>query len=405
MPFDNKRFYNDQHTPKKPQDFKNDNQQHASKKITDHRFIAKTFQGLETVLAEEINRIGGKNIKILTRGVEFSGDMYILYRINLESRTAMRVLMPIHTFHARNEAELYDGVRDIDWTKYMELHDTFAIDAVVHSLTFRHSKFVALKTKDAVADQFRDRFGSRPNVDVATPTLQISIHIHNNACTILLDSSGQPLFKRGVEREALEAPINEILAAGMIFLSGWKGDMPFIDPMCGSGTILREAAMIATNTPPTWHRTNYGFMNWKTFDEDLWLRVRKRAEIKIIPLAHPIEGYDKDFQAVRVSERNNASAGLSDLITVTRRPFEKLLPATPTGMIITNPPYDERMKTEDTTAFYQMMGEHLQKNFKGHTAWLISSNLAALQNNGLRSKKKIELYNGALECNFVQYSL
>jgi putative N6-adenine-specific DNA methylase len=405
MSFDKRKFHGERPVHKTPFDFKNDSQQHQAKKITEHRFIAKTFQGLETVLAEEINRIGGKNIKILTRGVEFSGDMYILYRANLEARTAMRILMPIHTFRAKNEAVLYEGVREVDWSHYMELKDTFAIDSVANSTIFRHSKYVALKTKDAIADQFRDRYGSRPNVDVASPTLQVHIHIHNDNCTVLLDSSGQPLFKRGAVREALEAPINEILAAGMILLSGWKADMPLIDPMCGSGTILREAAMIAANIPANWNRTEYGFMNWKTYDAPLWERVRKRAETKIIPVTQPIEGYDKDFQAVNVTMRNNEAAGLSKYITVTRRPFEKLLPATPTGMVITNPPYDERMKNEDTTAFYQMMGEHLRKHFVGHTAWVISSNLPALRNNGLSSKVTIPLFNGALECMFVKYVL
>ncbi len=368
-------------------------------------YLVKTLHGLEEILAAELTALGAQNVIPSRRAVSFEGDKKLLYRANLELRTALRILSPIAKLKARNEHQLYDAIRSIDWTEYLDLKGTFAIDGVVRSNYFNHSKYVALKSKDAIADQFRDKFGKRPNVNPVSPDLRINVFIHEQTVHVALDSSGDSLHKRNHGRETLEAPINEVLAAGMIQLAGWKADCPFLDPMCGSGTIPIEAAMYAYNIPSQIHRTEFGFMRWPDFDKELWETVKAEANARIRDCEHPIVGYDNIFQAVRISQRNIALAGLDGKVEVKRQKFEKLKESGPPGIIIMNPPYDERLEIADIEAFYKMIGDQFKKVFGGHEAWIISSNMDAIKRIGLRASKKITLFNGPLECKFLKFEL
>ncbi len=370
------------------------------------KIIIKTLQGLEHVLAEEVQDIGGLAVKILKRAVECEGDLRLLYRANLELRTALRVLVPIAAFRAKSPEELYKKIYQIEWSDYLTVDRTFAIDAVTKSEIFTHSKYAALKTKDAVADYFRDRSGKRPDVNVNYPNLRINLHINKDECSVALDSSGDSLHKRGYRANTVEAPINEVLAAGMILLSGWRGERTFVDPMCGSGTLLIEAAMIAKNMPPQLNKDSLSFMKWKNFDERLWEDVIEKAKLVVKPLNCSVLGFDKDMKAVRVTAQNIFSAHLEGQgIQVEKQSFEKLVPPPAPGLLMTNPPYDERLKEADIEAFYKMIGDRLKQVFTGYEAWIITSNMEALKHLGLKPSKKLTLYNGALECKFQQYEL
>ena len=369
------------------------------------KILVKTLFGLEEVLAEELRQMGVEKIEMLRRAVRFEGDLKMLYRANYELRTAIRILVPFHTFKARNEHDLYKGIRKIDWSKKMKVTDTLAVDATTHSDYFNHSKYVALKTKDAIVDQFRDDTGRRPNVDVHYPTIRIQIHIHDENVTVSLDSSGEPLFKRGYRTEKLDAPISEVLAAGIIMLSGWKADCNFIDPMCGSGTIPIEAAMFAYNTPAQYFRKAFGFQTWRDYDERIWKGVRLDAEKRIRDFDYQILGFDKDFKATRISQHNATGAQMEDKIIFKRQKFEKLVPPEGGGWMIINPPYDERLQDLGIKELYQMMGNQFKQHFAGWQAWVISSNMGALKSIGLRPSRKIPLFNGPLECRLVKFEM
>ena len=370
-----------------------------------NHFLAKTLHGLEEVLAKELHEIGAKDITILKRAVSFTGNKKLMYRANLELRTAMRILVPFQSFRVRHESALYNKIRTIDWSEFMNVDDTLAIDGVTNSKYFTHSKYIALKTKDAIVDQFRDKYGKRPNVNTYNPTLRVNVHINEDQCTISLDSSGESLHKRGYRKETLEAPINEVLAAGMIQLSGWKKDCNFIDVMCGSGTILFEALLYARNIPPQYRRDYFCFKKWKDFDEKLWNEVVKEAKERECDFKYKIMGFDKDFQAIRVTERNMEEAGLVGQIELKRKKLELLKPPAEKGILIMNPPYGERLEDKEINQFYEMIGERLKHNFMGYEAWIISSNNEALKHVGLRPSRRISLYNGALDCRFLKFEL
>lgn len=371
------------------------------------KIIVKTLHGLEEVLAQEIRDLGGENVQLLKRAVSFEGNKRLLYRANLELRTALRVLVHMKDFIAKSPEELYKKIKRIDWLDYLDVDKTFAIDATASSSIFRHSKYAALKTKDAIADYFRQKTGRRPDVHVDYPNLRINIHINEDKCSLSLDSSGDSLHKRGYRANTLDAPINEVLAAGMILLSGWRGDSTFIDPMCGSGTLLIEAALIANNIPPQLHRKEtLGFTRWKNYDAKLWAAVIEQAKANMQPQQCQILGYDKDRRAVRITEQNIFSAYLdSSHIQVARSTFEKLEPPPPPGVVIMNPPYDERLEQEEVDEFYKMIGDVLKQRFAGYEAWIISSNMEAMKFVGLRPSQKVTLYNGALECKFQGYEM
>lgn len=369
------------------------------------KLLSKTVTGLEEILAKEIEALGGQNIQLLKRAVSFEGDLKTLYRTNLELRTSIRILKPIYSFHARNENEFYKKIKELDWSKYMSNKDTLAVDATTFGEYFTHSKYIALKAKDAIVDQFRDNTGRRPNVNVVSPTLRISIHIQIDEVTVSLDSSGDPLFKRGYRVERMGAPMNEVLAAGIILLTGWDKNSDFMDGMCGSGTLPIEAGLIARNMPSQWYRTSFGFQTWKDFDQKIWQEVRAEAKAKIVPFEHQISGYDRDFKAISVARVNIMKAELDDSIEVKRTTFEKLEATSNKGIMILNPPYNERLAIKNINELYKMMGDQFKRNFKGWEVWVISSNMEALKHIGLRPSKKLRLMNGPLECKYLKFEM
>ncbi len=361
--------------------------------------------GLEPLLAEELNALGARQVNPLARAVEFEGDKRLMYRANLELRTALRILKPIESFRARNEDQLYRMIQKIDWSQYMKVQDTLAIDAVTNSKFFTHSQYVALKSKDAIVDQFRKSTGRRPNVKLHAPSLRINIYLNHDECAVALDSSGDSLHKRGYRVDSLEAPINEVLAAGMVLLTGWQRDCAFVDPMCGSGTILFEAATLAHHMAPQLQRDYFGFKQWPDFEEGLWEEVLAEAKKKVTGFEYGLYGFDKDFKAVRIAQHNAEAAGLQDKVQIARRPFERLEAPAEEGLIVMNPPYDERLVKKDIESFYEMIGDRLKQAFTGYEAWILSANKSALKRVGLRPSQKMQLYNGSLECKYQKYEL
>ncbi len=367
--------------------------------------VAKTCYGLEEVLAQELKELGAESIQTQNRAIRFTGDQALLYRSNLCLRSALRILKPLHKFTPHNERDLYKGAQEIDWSRYGDINDTLAVNAVVNSPYFTHSQYVSQKIKDAIVDQFRKRCGRRPSVDVLNPTLRIHVHVSDETCTLLLDSSGDSLHKRGYRTEGRDAPLNEALAAGLILLTGWQGQTNFIDPMCGSGTLVIEAAMIADNIPPGLHRTGFGFMRWKDFDGQLWDRVRQSASEKIAAFKHQIIGSDISHEAVELAQKNIARAHLSGKINLAVTPFETQHPPSSGGVMVMNPPYGERMKNADLLAFYKMIGDQLKQHYTGCDAWILSANREALKHLGLRPSKTVTVFNGGLECKFQRFTL
>lgn len=366
--------------------------------------VAKTFRGLEHLLASEIALLGGTNVTKGTRVVSFEGDKELLYRVNFQARTALRVLVPFCEFNARDEDQLYEGAYSVDWTALLSITDTFAIDGVLNSPYFNHSKYIALRVKDAIADQFRKRTGKRPSVDTVSPDIRINLHISGDKCTLLLDSSGESLHKRGYRESANQAPLNEVLAAGIIMLSGWDRKSPFIDPMCGSGTIPIEAAMMAYNIPPGIYRKQFAFEKWADFDNTLFSKIYNQEYPE--PEARPhIIGSDISSRAIDVSKRNAKNAFLGKKIDFRISSFDSLVPPDEAGVMITNPPYGERIKHDNLKAFHSVIGDVLKKHYAGYNAWIISSNLEALKFTGLRPERKIVLFNGPLECRLVKFSV
>lgn len=367
--------------------------------------IAKTFEGLEEILAKELSDLGAENIGLLKRGIEFKGDKRLLYLANYTCRTALRILVPVARFRAADETMLYDGVRAVPWEKYLDLSGKFAIDSVISYSPFTHSGFVSLKSKDAIADRFRDRFGKRPDVDTIDPDLRINVHLFKEQCTVSIDSSGSSLHLRGYRKASTEAPLNEVLAAGLLLLSGWDRKTPFVDPMCGSGTLLIEAALMAGKVPSGYFRPLFGFERWKDFDRKLWDIVKRECEEKIEEPEVPLRGFDRDDKAVQACLTNIEQAGVEKFVQVEKADFNISKPPFPKGFMLTNPPYGERIKVDDIKKFYQDVGDVLKKNYAGYTAWLLGSDLEALKFIGLRPSRKIRVMNGPLECRLVKFDL
>lgn len=367
-------------------------------------YLAKTFHGLEEVLANELKAIGGKNIEIHRRGVSFWGNKEVLYKANFHSRTATRILMPLKTFTARNEDELYGLSKQFDWSEYMDLSQKFVVDSTVNSSTFTHSHFAALRVKDAIADFFRDKYGRRPFVDPTNPQIRIHIHIAEQECTLLLDSSGESLHKRGYRIHQSTANLNEILAAGLILLSGWDGTTPFIDPMCGSGTLLIEAALIATGMAPGLFRKQFAFENWLDFDSQLFEAIfhDESMERDITP---EIIGGDVSRRAVEITATNLKSAGVQKLVKLSNLSIFDFDPPEGPGVVITNPPYGERLKKEQITTFYKQLGDTFKQRYEGYDIYMLSGNMEAVKNFGLRATNVANLYNGPIECKYQHYSI
>lgn len=364
--------------------------------------IAKTFMGLEPVLARELTELGANDVEIGRRMVSFRGDKELMYRANFQLHTAIRILKPIRHFKAQTADEVYDEVKKIDWTQYLTTEQTFSVDSVVFSEEFRHSKFVSYKVKDAIVDQFRESTGKRPNISVANPDIRLNMHIAEDRCTLSLDSSGESLHRRGYRQENVEAPLNEVLAAGMILMTGWRGETDFIDPMCGSGTLLIEAALIAHNMAPGVFRKEYAFEKWPDFDKDLFDEIynddSQEREFK-----HHIYGYDNDIKAVNTAKINVKAAGFSSDITVEEADFKDFKQPAEKSIIVMNPPYGERISTPDLLGTYKMIGERLKHQFVNNDAWILSYREECFEQIGLRPSIKIPLYNGSLECEFRKY--
>ena len=366
--------------------------------------IAKTFMGLEPVLAKELTQLGANDVEIGRRMVSFTGDKELMYRANFQLHTAIRILKPIHHFKARSADDVYEEIKKIDWTEYLGTDKTFTVDSVVFSEEFRHSKFVSYKVKDAIVDQFREKTGKRPNISVANPDIRLNMHIAEDKCTLSLDSSGESLHRRGYRQESVEAPLNEVLAAGMILLSGWQGDTDFIDPMCGSGTLIIEAALIARNMAPGLFRKEYAFEKWPDFDADLFDEIYNDESLER-EFNHKSYGDDIDMKAVNTARLNVKAAGLSDIISVEQQDFKDFTQPQNKSIIITNPPYGERISTPDLMGTYKMIGERLKHQFKGNDAWVLSYREECFDQIGLKPSIKIPLYNGSLECEFRKYQM
>lgn len=367
--------------------------------------IAKTLAGLEEILANELKELGAKNIQILKRAVGFDGDKEMVYKSNYLCRCALKILKPIASFPAASEEELYKSVKKIDWTEYLSPDLTFAIDGVVNTSNLTHSYYVALKTKDAIADFFTDKMGRRPSVDTQNPDQQFSIFISQNQGTIYLDSSGDSLHKRGYKKTVGQAPLNEVLAAGLVLLSGWDKKTPLIDPFCGSGTILIEAAMLALNIPAGYYREAFAFQKWQDFDSDLWEKVRTEADGNINDNEVPIVGADISAEAINMANQNIHFAKLHKDITLVNMAFQKFKPPYRKGIMITNPPYGERIKKYDMIDFYKMIGDALKKNYAGYQAWIIAADKEAFKFVGLRPSEKYDVYNAKLPCKFAKFEL
>lgn len=372
--------------------------------MKEFEMIAKTFKGLEEVLAAELVSLGANNVQLQRRAVSFTGNLEMMYRANFHLRTASRILKPILTFKANDADEIYDKVKKIDWEKYMNLNTTFAIDSTVFSDEFRHSKFVAYRVKDAIVDFFQEKYDKRPSVSIDNPKLMINIHIAQNLCTLSLDSSGDSLHKRGYRESQTEAPINEALAAGMILMTGWHGETDFVDPMCGSGTFLIEAALIALNIPPGIYRSGFAFEKWNDFDEELFENI-SNDDTGEREFEHMIYGSDISLRAVRTAEKNVRSAGLSKYINIRVLPVQELEAPSEKCVMVTNPPYGERINPANISDVYKSLGTVLKHKFMGSSAWVISSNEEFLYKIGLKPSKKVELLNGSLDCLYCRYDI
>jgi putative N6-adenine-specific DNA methylase len=371
--------------------------------VSKFKIVAKTLAGLENVLADEIKALGAESVSVERRAVSFIGDQEMMYKANFHLRTAIKILKPIAEFEVTNRDELYDHAKEIPWTNYLALGKSFAIDATVQSEMFVNSMFASLRVKDAIADQFREATGKRPSVNSDDPDIRINVHLMNNHCTLSLDSSGESLHKRGYRIGQGEAPINEVLAAGMILLTGWHGEKDFLDPMCGSGTLLIEAAMIAKGIPPGMYRKSFGFENWPDFNEKLFAEIyngdyEKEFEGKIM-------GSDISPMDIALAKANIKNASLSKVIELQVQDFIKMEPPFENGIIITNPPYGERMKPQSITELYTSMGNTLKNKFAGFEAWIITSSEDGLKSIGLKPTKKIELFNGSLACSYRRFEL
>lgn len=365
--------------------------------------LAKTLYGFEELLAKELRNLGASNVKEGVRSVSFDGDTGFMYKANLCLRTAIKIIKPIHSFSVRNENELYKKIYNMDWSEVLSPDATFAIDTTLFSDVFTHSLYVSQKIKDAIVDKFRDTDGQRPSVDVKFPDIRLNVHIHKELCTISLDSSGRSLHHRGYRTATNIAPINEVLASGLLLLSGWDGQSDFLDPMCGSGTFLTEAAMIACNIPANINRKEFAFEKWEDFDETLFEKIIDSSLNKTREFHHKIVGYDKAPSAVRKATDNIANANLSEYITVERKNFFETTKFTEKQLhMVFNPPYGERLNL-DMEDFYASIGDTLKQEYPGTDAWFITSNLEALKFVGLRPSRKIKVFNSHLESRLVKY--
>jgi putative N6-adenine-specific DNA methylase len=368
--------------------------------------VAKTLFGLEEILAQELKTLGAQAVKIGVRNVQFVGDTGFMYKANLCLRTALRILKPIHRSNISKIDDVYQAMHDIAWEEIMNENSTFAIRATVMTSDPHNTMYVALKAKDGLVDRLRTRLGTRPNVDKDFPDFSIHLYVTDRIVEVSLDSSGTSLHQRGYRSATNIAPINEVLAAGILMLSGWRGDTDFLDPMCGSGTLLIEAAMIACNIPPNLNRKEFAFQKWSDWDNDLYEKIEESALNKTRSFDYTITGYDKAPSAIRKSEQNISNANLNDFIKIERQDFFRTEKEDPDKSlhILFNPPYGERLPI-DVDVFYSRIGDTLKQSYSGSQAWLITANMEALKFVGLRPSRRIKVFNGKLESKLVKYTL
>lgn len=369
------------------------------------KLVAKTLYGLESILAEELRGLGAEEIVPANRAVIFSGNMDMIYKVNYQSRIALSVLMQISEFRILTAKDLYNSAMKINWNQFMDVKDTFSVVAVVKSPLFDNTLYAGLVVKDAIADYFRKKTGRRPSVDPKEPKILVNLHISNDLVTISLDSSVVPLYKRGYRKEQTEAPLNEVLAAGILKLSGWNAKSDLLDPMCGSGTIPIEAGMVACNIPPGKARSFFGFQKWKNFDEDHFNKIKEEEDKKISSSAVSITGSDISMEAVKIARSNVIRAGLEGEVKIMPEDFQHMNPRNKETIIFINPPYGQRLVSEDPESLYGLIGTTLKHKFNGCEAWVISSNREAIKSVGLRPAIKYTLFNGALECTLLKYEL
>jgi len=369
-----------------------------------NQYHAKTLKGLENILADELRGIGAADVTPVNRGVNFSGSVSMMYKANLYLRTALRILFPIAKFKAFDEDQLYKRIKTIDWSAHMTYKNSFAIDVVSFSKTFRNSLFLEQRIKDAIADQFRERTSLRPSVDVKNAEIRINVHVQENYFTVSLDSSGDSLHKRGYRKEMHPASLSEVLAAGMVLLSGYTGEVPFQNPMCGSATIAIEAAMIGMAIYPGITGRKYSFQYWPDYDQTLFERLLETMP-PIKELAHPVTASDIDQEALRIAKINIRAAGLEDQIKVVKKDFLEMEQQSEPSLLILNPPYGERLNMDNLNDFYAHVGTGLKHKFPGSNAWILSANMEATKYIGLKPDRKITLFNGPLECRYLKYTL
>ncbi len=374
------------------------------KSENDTRMIAKTYFGFEPLLEKELKELGAKDIVIQNRMVEFYGDLGFLYKVNYSLFTALRILVPFHEFRAQNDEHLYRNLKKIKWENYIQKHQTFRVDAVINSTFFNHSHYIELKTKDAIVDFFRERFDTRLNIDKTHADIVFHVHIEEDRVEISLDSSGDSLHKRGYKVAQHKAPISEVLAAGLLKLADWDGKTNLLDPMCGSATILIEAAMMAANIPPQVHRKRFGFENWQNFDAELFLQIKEARLNRIKEFTGKIYGYDINKRVVEDAQNNVEACNLGEFITISQQDFLNSKKEISPLKIIFNPPYDERLEVNNEE-LYQDIGDCLKKNYSNIDAWFITSDIEAHKKIGLRPSRKIRLFNGKLECKLYKFEL
>ena len=373
--------------------------------MSTYKMVAKTMQGLEEVLAQELEALGAADVQAGRRVVTFSGDLTMMYKANFCLRTALRILKPIKEFKAYDADDVYRAVHEIDWNQYLSLKTSFSVDSVVYSEEFKHSKFVAYKVKDAIVDFFREQTGQRPNISITNPDIRLNIHISDTDCTLSLDSSGESLHKRGYRVASVESPINEVLAAGMLMMTGWHGECDLIDPMCGSGTIAIEAALLARNIwPGVFHTHKYAFENWPDYDAELLQQIYN-DDTNERAFDHKIYARDIDPAAINATMANARSASVADCMDIAVQPIQQFVKPEQQAIIVMNPPYGERISSPNLLGLYKTIGEKLKHQFCGNDAWIISYRQEAFESIGLKPSLKIPLFNGALECEFRKYQI
>ena len=366
--------------------------------------VVKTFQGLEEVLASEVRKLPVEDIEVLNRAVRFRGNLQTLYMANYRLRTALKVLAEIHQFNAKNDFEFFQGMSGVDWLRYLDPSQSIAVESVLSSDHFTHSHYISLRVKDAIVDQLRDKTGKRVRVDRENPDVKISIYISDNQVGVFLDSSGAPLYKRGYRANQVQAPVNEVLAAGLLLLAGFDGSGALVDPMCGSGTFLIEGAMIALNIDPGVYRNSFGFENWKNFDADLFTDVIEMGEEKS-ELSFPVIGSDASSKVLLVARDSLRRASLDKKVELHQKKVEEFIPPPVTGWVVTNPPYGERIRVNHIEGFYKMLGDRFKNYYKGYQAWVFSGNPDAMKAIGLHPAKRIALLNGSIPCTFRRFDL